>query len=80
MSNGPGCTVSEDVADSTECSFAAASLGYSDTVTSGSWNTGPKGCVVGYPSDDYAHTYFNNKRGQTGRTIYKSICKQQNEG
>ena len=75
MDNGPSCGLIDKLADSNECGKAAASLGYSGSVQSGSWGHAPYGCFVGHPYDNWKYTYFNSQKGQTGRGVYKSICK-----
>ena len=71
---GAGCG-SELIRTADECSSAAASLGYSADVISQAVTHAPLGCFVGHPSDAWHYTYFNTVCGETGREIYKSICK-----
>ena len=75
MNNGPGCTTNLDITDSGECQYAAKSLGFSGDVESANWDHAPKGCFVGHPDDHYKYLYFNSRSGETGRTVYKSICR-----
>ena len=74
IDNGPGCgslSLNEN-----ECRTAAASLGYTGVMIKGNWGHSPYGCHVAHPSDGWKYTHFNeNQRGQTGRNIYRSICK-----
>jgi len=76
LRNGPGCPGTQRVKDPNECSQAAASLGFSSKVQTGSWPWAPLGCHVGHPTDGWKHTYFNSKNGQTGHSHYYSICKK----
>ena len=45
LPNGPGCG-ERSLSDSDECSKAAATLGYRESVQVGSWSWAPYGCVV----------------------------------
>jgi hypothetical protein len=75
MDNGPSCgllSITED-----ECKIAATSLGYSNAMKTINVGHAPYGCFVGHPGDGWKNTWFNeNKNGQTGQDVYKSICKK----
>ena len=71
--NGPGC--GDMLLDKDECAHAAVLLGYSGAVREGSWSSAPYGCHVGESDNSWQNTYFNFQHGQTGRDIYKSICR-----
>jgi len=74
LENGPGCGESS-IENAEECTKAAAELGYTAAARAGSWSHAPLGCFVGHPTDSWRNTYFNTQAGQTGRDIYRSICK-----
>jgi len=76
LPNGPGCSGSTAILNAHECGIAAATLGFSRSVHSGSWSHAPRGCHVGHPSDNWRNTYFNHLSGATGRAHYMSICYQ----
>ena len=80
LPNGPGCSGSTAILNAHECGIAAATLGFSRSVHSGSWSHAPRGCHVGHPSDNWRNTYFNHLSGATGRAHYMSICYQQFSG
>ena len=75
LDNGPGCESDQEISDPDECKKAANQLEIGGEFLSGSWGHAPKGCFVGHPNDGYNHTFFNSQNGETGRLIYKSICK-----
>ena len=70
--NGPGCECQS--LDQNGCRKAAAALGYTRVLETGSWSHAPYGCFVGHPYDDWEYVYFNSQNGVIGRDIYKSIC------
>ena len=76
LPNGPGCGLAS-VSNSNECWKAAKLLGYTANGMSGSWGHAPYGFFVS-PYDGGAYVYFNQQHGQTGRDIYKSICRGMN--
>ena len=78
--NGPKCSADTIITDAATCQLAAQGLGYTGTVVSGSWGHAPKGCAVGHPTDNWKDTYFNSYDGQTGRSIYRSICSKPTGG
>ena len=80
LHNGPGCQLQGEVTSPGECAKAAAELGFKGNVITGSFGHAPKGCFVDNYYGDWKHTYFNSRKGKTGQTHYKSICKIQIEG
>jgi hypothetical protein len=83
FANGPECHGEQgaSITDPDECEKAAQDLGYTwegETSTlhkqqpTGSWGHAPFGCHVG------THTgalFLNTYHGQTGRSIYTTLCK-----
>ena len=73
--NGPGCGLLSLTED--ECKTADVALSYSNTVETINVAHAPYGCFIGHPTDGWKNTYFNKRKsGQTGRDVYKSICRK----
>ena len=75
LPNGPGCPAGQTIDTAAECEQAAVALGRKAKVTQGKWGHAPFGCFIGHPNDGWKNTFFNRQAGQTGRDVYRSICK-----
>ena len=70
LANGPGC--GDNSINETDCAVAAGKLGYSTNVRIKDVPHAPYACMV---QSNNGVTWWNKRHGQTGRHVYKSICK-----
>lgn len=76
FANGPGCAAGFEITTAAECLTASQSLGFPATGAGpGSYSWAPLGCFAEGANWQWLH--FNSYPGQTGRSIYRSICKSQ---